>query len=86
MAKWENDPTLVAQEKQDVEQLKAASMDLKLKCYDMMKDMLRYSPQDLLHSGYRNMTIPEALMARLMRCELDIQKLTKAFLKKWPDD
>jgi hypothetical protein len=73
-------------EEKDLVVLRAAIQQEKLNTYDYLREIERASEQDLTMSGYRGKTNAEAMRAVYKNSLARIEKLTKAHVKKWPDE
>lgn len=74
------------EEQKDIDQLIKDQNEIKVKTFDYLRDIQRYSETDLMHSGYRNMTNAQAMEKVFLSSLNDLKKIEKVFLKKWPDD
>jgi hypothetical protein len=74
------------EEQKDIDQLIKDQNEIKIKTFDYLRDIQRYSPDSLMHSGYRNMTNAQAMEKVFLSSLNDLKKVEKAFLKKWPDE
>ena len=77
---------MTEQEQQDLEVLKKKTQELKLTTWDVLRHILRASPSELITYGYRDKTNAEAMKAAF-KLQLDrADKLTREYLKKYPDE
>ncbi len=76
--------TITPEEQADINVLKAEIVREKQSTYDYCKLLLSMPPDQLIKCGHRNgndKAVADTLRASLTR----VEKLSKAFLKKWPD-
>lgn len=70
------------EEQADLDVLTAAIQKMQLQTYDYAVSFLRYTPDNLKHSGYGGKTIGEAIVMVLERSQAEIEKLIKAHERK----
>lgn len=73
------------EEQKDLEKLREELQRVRVSTYDYACSFLRYTLDDLKHSGYGGKTVGEAIVMVLQRSQTDIQKLVKAHERKYPD-
>jgi len=71
------------EEQADLDQLALRTRDTKLKAYDLMYAYMGMGPEMLKHSGHAS--VESALKYAMERAIKEVNKLTKDFLKRWPD-
>jgi hypothetical protein len=71
------------EEAQDLIAMKIAVQEEKLRTFDLMHEYNRMSAEELKHSGHKSQEA--ALKYSMDRATKEIEKIHKAFLKKWPD-
>lgn len=77
---------MTEQEQRDLYVLLAAIREKKLSTFDYLQAVTRYTETDLMHSGYRNKTIAQAMEMIMKDAIKAIDKLTAAHIRKYPDD
>lgn len=67
----------------DLEEMKSKVSELKVSRMDYLISMLRYSPDDFKHSGYKN--LEDATVKILNTTKSEIEKINRDYIKKYPD-
>jgi len=76
---------MTEQEAIDLEELKRAIRDRKVRCYDYLVSLDRLSAEQLKYSGYQGKSNAEAMQDTFKRAERDIEKLVDTHTRKYPD-
>jgi hypothetical protein len=71
------------QEKKDLEELKVAIAKLQTDSYQVLRHYSRLTPDDLKYTGHK--TVEGAVFSVVVDTLKKADKLTAAFLKKYPD-
>lgn len=73
-----------AQEKLDLETLNAECDKIRKSAFNAMRNSLRMTESELRNTGYKSAN--DAAIGHFKFAEQKIEKLTKDFLKKYPDE
>lgn len=71
------------QEYQDLETMKDEVIETKVRAFDYMVSLSRMTPEHLKQTGHSS--IGSALEWTVKRYNTDVEKLHKAYIKKYPD-
>lgn len=73
------------QEKTDLDKAKAEVQIIQLRTFDYMKYLASMSESALVQAGHRKGNA-QAVLDTMQRALLDINKVWKSYLKKYPDE
>lgn len=72
-------------EQQDIDLLKQKIREEKLSCFEYLKHLDRMTTEQLRSAGYGSKTNAEAMREHFQRVKKNIDKLTEAHIRKYPD-
>ena len=77
---------MTEQEQKDLDILKAEQIRIKLACFEHLRYIHRYTERDLEISGFRGFSVAEAMKKNFETSQKEIEKLTDAYIRKYPDE